>query len=146
MRGTGVSSRSGFILTLHILVDDINDESESISTGKMWSARIGYSSLAIVRSPAASVWRSRGRIIARQSYSVGRSFSTTRMHFEQPTSTAIPPARDGLNGSSMQIASQDLLETYRGLVASGRLAWDDEQVRTVMKVRYTLPVSNKTLS
>lgn len=28
----------------------------------------------------------------------------------------------------------DLLESYRDLVASGRLKWDDEQVRVVMKV------------
>lgn len=28
----------------------------------------------------------------------------------------------------------DLLESYRELVASGRLKWDDEQVRVVMKV------------
>ena len=35
---------------------------------------------------------------------------------------------------SAEITSQDLLERYRGLVASGRLQWDDEQVRTIMKV------------
>ena len=28
----------------------------------------------------------------------------------------------------------DLLESYRELVSSGRLKWDDEQVRVVMKV------------
>ncbi|OCF33532.1 AFG1-family ATPase [Kwoniella heveanensis BCC8398] len=32
----------------------------------------------------------------------------------------------------------DLLELYRGLVATGRLKWDDEQVRTVMKLRHLL--------
>jgi hypothetical protein len=32
---------------------------------------------------------------------------------------------------------QDLLEAYRELVSSGRLKWDDEQVRIVMKVRST---------
>jgi hypothetical protein len=31
-------------------------------------------------------------------------------------------------------ASTDLLEVYRGMVAQGRLAWDPEQVRIVMKV------------
>ncbi|KAL1411127.1 hypothetical protein Q8F55_002077 [Vanrija albida] len=30
----------------------------------------------------------------------------------------------------------DLLEAYRTLVSSGRLTWDDEQVRTVMKLRH----------
>ncbi len=30
--------------------------------------------------------------------------------------------------------STDLLELYRGLVAQGKLKWDDEQVRCVMKV------------
>ncbi|WVR08057.1 hypothetical protein IAU60_005103 [Kwoniella sp. DSM 27419] len=34
--------------------------------------------------------------------------------------------------------STDLLELYRGLVATGRLKWDDEQVRTVMKLRHLL--------
>jgi hypothetical protein len=33
-----------------------------------------------------------------------------------------------------EITSQDLLERYRGLVALGRVKWDDEQVRTIMKV------------
>ena len=32
--------------------------------------------------------------------------------------------------------STDLLEVYRGMVARGRLAYDPEQVRIVMKVRY----------
>lgn len=31
-------------------------------------------------------------------------------------------------------ASTDLLEVYRGLVAQGKLSWDEEQVRIVMKV------------
>ncbi|WVQ79180.1 hypothetical protein IAT38_001276 [Cryptococcus sp. DSM 104549] len=35
-------------------------------------------------------------------------------------------------------APTDLLELYRGLVASGRLKWDDEQVRCVMKLRQLL--------
>lgn len=39
------------------------------------------------------------------------------------------------SSDTAEITSQDLLERYRGLVASGRLKWDDEQVRTIMKVR-----------
>ncbi|WWC92798.1 uncharacterized protein L201_007757 [Kwoniella dendrophila CBS 6074] len=35
-------------------------------------------------------------------------------------------------------APTDLLELYRGLVATGRLKWDDEQVRCVMKLRQLL--------
>ncbi|KAK8849679.1 hypothetical protein IAR55_005014 [Kwoniella newhampshirensis] len=35
-------------------------------------------------------------------------------------------------------APTDLLELYRGLVATGRLKWDDEQVRCVMKLRHLL--------
>ncbi|OCF73208.1 AFG1-family ATPase [Kwoniella mangroviensis CBS 8886] len=35
-------------------------------------------------------------------------------------------------------APTDLLELYRGLVASGRLKWDDDQVRCVMKLRQLL--------
>ncbi|EAL20923.1 hypothetical protein CNBE2840 [Cryptococcus deneoformans B-3501A] len=35
-------------------------------------------------------------------------------------------------------APTDLLELYRGLVAAGRLNWDDEQVRCVMKLRQLL--------
>ena len=31
-------------------------------------------------------------------------------------------------------AITDLLELYRGLVAQGKLKWDDEQVRCVVKV------------
>jgi len=41
------------------------------------------------------------------------------------------PAREQPGG---EITSQDLLERYRGLVATGRVRWDDEQVRTIMKV------------
>jgi protein AFG1 len=37
--------------------------------------------------------------------------------------------------------STDLLEVYRGMVAQGRLAYDPEQVRIVMKVRLYSPVS-----
>jgi len=33
--------------------------------------------------------------------------------------------------------STDLLEVYRGMVARGRLAYDPEQVRIVMKVRHS---------
>jgi hypothetical protein len=32
------------------------------------------------------------------------------------------------------LASTDLLEVYRGMVATGKLRWDDEQIRCVMKV------------
>jgi hypothetical protein len=35
--------------------------------------------------------------------------------------------------------STDLLEVYRGMVAQGRLAYDPEQVRIVMKVRLSQP-------
>ncbi|TXT13692.1 hypothetical protein VHUM_01059 [Vanrija humicola] len=44
------------------------------------------------------------------------------------SSTAGPSA-------SQPPAPPDLLESYRTLVSSGRLTWDDEQVRTVMKLR-----------
>lgn len=37
-------------------------------------------------------------------------------------------------GPSNLPASTDLLEVYRGMVAQGRLAWDEEQVRIVMRV------------
>lgn len=30
--------------------------------------------------------------------------------------------------------STDLLEVYRGMVATGKLRWDDEQIRCVIKV------------
>ena len=35
---------------------------------------------------------------------------------------------------SSEVANTDLLEVYRGLVAQGKLQWDDEQVRCIMKV------------
>lgn len=38
-------------------------------------------------------------------------------------------------GPSYLPSSTDLLEVYRGMVAQGRLAWDEEQVRVVMKVK-----------
>lgn len=42
-------------------------------------------------------------------------------------------------GPSGLPASTDLLEVYRGMVAQGRLAWDEEQVRIVMKVGRSPP-------
>ncbi|WWC73699.1 uncharacterized protein I206_107671 [Kwoniella pini CBS 10737] len=43
------------------------------------------------------------------------------------------------NGNTTQLpAPTDLLELYRGMVATGRLKWDDEQVRTVIKLRNLL--------
>ena len=42
-------------------------------------------------------------------------------------------------GPSGLPASTDLLEVYRGMVAQGRLAWDEEQVRIVMKVGWSSP-------
>lgn len=46
-----------------------------------------------------------------------------------------PGAEAGLSGLPV---SMDLLELYRGLVAQGRLKWDDEQVRTVMQVSHSI--------
>ncbi len=37
-------------------------------------------------------------------------------------------------------ASTDLLELYRGLVVQGRLKWDDEQVRCVIKVYHIFDI------
>ncbi|WVF68274.1 hypothetical protein IAT40_003039 [Kwoniella sp. CBS 6097] len=45
---------------------------------------------------------------------------------------------DGRQEVSGGLMPTDLLELYRGMVASGRLKWDDEQVRTVMKLRHLL--------
>ncbi|KAE8542517.1 hypothetical protein D1P53_001296 [Cryptococcus gattii VGV] len=42
------------------------------------------------------------------------------------------------NTAALPPAPTDLLELYRGLVAAGRLNWDDEQVRCVMKLRHLL--------
>lgn len=39
-----------------------------------------------------------------------------------------------MTGTTSVPASTDLLELYRGMVAQGRLKWDDEQVRCVIKV------------
>jgi hypothetical protein len=56
----------------------------------------------------------------------------------RPALAADPDAADRAPASSSQAsvpATTDLLEAYRSLVAQGRLTWDDEQVRIVMKVR-----------
>lgn len=55
---------------------------------------------------------------------------TRRAYATAPSEAAAVPAQ---NASNLP-ASTDLLEVYRGLVAQGRLRWDEEQVRVVMKV------------
>ena len=47
---------------------------------------------------------------------------------------SVQDANPPMAGPSNLPASTDLLEVYRGMVAQGRLAWDEEQVRIVMKV------------
>ncbi|GMK55042.1 hypothetical protein CspeluHIS016_0200980 [Cutaneotrichosporon spelunceum] len=47
----------------------------------------------------------------------------------KPAETVVPP-------SETETQKTDLLEVYRGLVESGRLTWDDEQVRIVMRLRH----------
>ncbi|KAL7425111.1 hypothetical protein Q5752_000799 [Cryptotrichosporon argae] len=55
------------------------------------------------------------------------------------TSTAgAAPARAAHENTPAALVPTDLLEVYRGLVASGQLRWDDEQVRVVMKLRHVL--------
>lgn len=56
------------------------------------------------------------------------------------THHALDPSEDGganvaSSSTSNLPASTDLLEVYRGMVAQGRLRWDEEQVRVVMRVR-----------
>ena len=48
------------------------------------------------------------------------------------------------NMTSSVPTSSDLLEFYRGLVAQGRLKWDDDQVRCVLKVCHAYMPINLT--
>ncbi|OWZ77983.1 AFG1-family ATPase [Cryptococcus neoformans Bt85] len=48
------------------------------------------------------------------------------------------PLEHTSNPTALPPAPTDLLELYRGLVAAGRLNWDDEQVRCIMKLRQLL--------
>jgi hypothetical protein len=61
---------------------------------------------------------------------------TPSSHVTLPGSEGSGSAESSDPGPSMANlpASTDLLEVYRGLVAQGKLSWDEEQVRIVMKV------------
>lgn len=74
--------------------------------------------------------------------SVTQTFPCIRRHIHcTPLKNAAPLYEVNLseghtsNTAALPPAPTDLLELYRGLVAAGRLNWDDEQVRCVMKVR-----------
>jgi hypothetical protein len=62
------------------------------------------------------------------------STSTTSSQSHGVDKESVQGANPSLAGPSNLPASTDLLEVYRGMVAQGRLAWDEEQVRIVMKV------------
>lgn len=57
---------------------------------------------------------------------------------------AIQDENPSMAGPSNLPSSTDLLEVYRGMVAQGRLSWDEEQVRVVMKVCPPYPITLKT--
>lgn len=78
-----------------------------------------------------------------QAVQLQRSIVTSTPRYDDskattPT-TAAPASTEG--GKVQVPAPTDLLEVYRALVASGRLKWDDEQVRVVMRVSDTDPTS-----
>ncbi|WWC65826.1 uncharacterized protein I303_108448 [Kwoniella dejecticola CBS 10117] len=68
----------------------------------------------------------------------GRSVYGSRWSLSTSRDLHITPLRQDANDAVQVPAPTDLLELYRGLVASGRLKWDDEQVRTVIKLRNLL--------
>nr|KIR46773.1 AFG1-family ATPase [Cryptococcus bacillisporus CA1280] len=77
--------------------------------------------------------------------SVTQTFSCIRRHIHcTPLRNAAPLCEANLNHghasntAALPPAPTDLLELYGGLVAAGRLNWDDEQVRCVMKLRHLL--------
>ena len=51
----------------------------------------------------------------------------------QYSTEATAPRPDDMS-SSLLPANTNILEVYRGIVAQGKLKWDDEQVRCVVKV------------
>lgn len=70
-----------------------------------------------------------------------QAWTSTRRHASTSPHGIDKESVEGANppmpGPSSLPSSTDLLEVYRGMVAQGRLAWDEEQVRIVMKVSYT---------
>jgi hypothetical protein len=60
------------------------------------------------------------------------SSSARRNASQPPTYAQLEEAVPEVSGLP---ASTDLLELYRGMVTAGRLKWDDEQVRCIIKVR-----------
>lgn len=58
--------------------------------------------------------------------------SATRRDAQQPSFEELKEAVPELSGLP---ASTDLLELYRGMATAGKLRWDDEQVRCIIKVR-----------
>lgn len=59
----------------------------------------------------------------------------TQLNNATPRNEVNLPLEHTSNPTALPPAPTDLLELYRGLVAAGRLNWDDEQVRCIMKVR-----------
>ncbi|WVO23098.1 uncharacterized protein IAS62_004443 [Cryptococcus decagattii] len=81
--------------------------------------------------------------------SVTQAFSCIRRHIHcTPLRNVAPLLEANLNQghasntAALPPAPTDLRELYRGLVAAGRLNWDDEQVRCVMKLRHLLDTLN----
>nr|XP_019043548.1 AFG1-family ATPase [Kwoniella bestiolae CBS 10118]OCF22478.1 AFG1-family ATPase [Kwoniella bestiolae CBS 10118] len=66
--------------------------------------------------------------------------STSYQHTVRFAPSQAGPSRASANAdvNAQLPAPTDLLELYRGLVAGGRLKWDDEQVRCVIKLRHLL--------
>lgn len=93
------------------------------------------SSSRLIRPRVASVSAS---ALSRASTSTRRHASTTSnlAHPHGVDKESVEGANPPMPGPSNLPASTDLLEVYRGMVAQGRLAWDEEQVRIVMKVSH----------
>ena len=83
--------------------------------------------------------RNRGRALSLVRHAPRRGLATSASRPDvggatKPQGEAMGAELMDSDAGGGEITSQDLLERYRGLVALGRVKWDDEQVRTIMKV------------
>ncbi|ORX37709.1 AFG1-like ATPase-domain-containing protein [Kockovaella imperatae] len=65
--------------------------------------------------------------------------STIRVHTEATlTAPHHVHLRSYTSSTESAVSTTDLLEVYRGLVAQGKLEWDDEQIRCIVKLKHLL--------
>jgi len=80
-----------------------------------------------------------GRALAVSSASARRSLNSTTSCSAAHTSAPSQPEAPASSTFANPAKPVDLLEVYRDHVSRGKLTWDDEQVRVVMKVSHPVP-------